>query len=742
MERLLKKFRFLKSRNRGEGKMKRKTVLLVATVVVLLVGSMIGSQFAGFTSAAPGDSVSIPKVINYQGLLTDKDTGESIAGTVDIVFSLYISANVSEAPTPIWEETHSGVTLDNGLFNVILGSINPLSADNFTGARYLGIKVGADEEMTPRQILTSVPYAFQAENANTIEGYTVSTLPIEWANLENVPPGFADGVDNDTTYTAGTSLVLVGTQFSLVASIESDIADNAADITVNAANITVNAANIAANVVNIAANTANITANAAEIATNQVDIANLQNVKQLIHDFVVASGENVTAGDVVTFLDGYVQKGFPAGSEIDYSSEYVFKSDNTFYLSASALSSTKFVVAYNDVANSQYGTAIIGDVTGSTITYGSEYVFNSDSTFPISVTAFSSTKFVVAYKDVGNSNYGTAIIGDVSGSTITYGSEYVFNSGATPSFSATALSSTKFVVTYQDSGNLEYGTAIIGDVTGSIITYGSEYVFNSGAAAFVSATTLSSTKFVVAYTDGGNSNYGTAIIGDVSGSTITYGSEYVFNPAQAVSNTATALSSTKFVVTYRDVPSSNYGTAIIGNVSGSTITYGSEYVFNPGSTNYISAAALSPSSFVVTYQDVPNSGYGTAIIGDVSGSTITYGSEYVFNLSNTTYISTTALSSTNFVVTYQDVGNSNYGTASIGYAYDSNFNIVGIAGESGAEAETVPLIIGGVSDAHSGLTLGELYYATVSGELTTGVTDHKIGLAISESEILLSMQVP
>jgi len=38
---------------------------------------------------------------------------------------------------------------------------------------------------------------------------------VHWNNLTSVPEGFADGVDNDTTYTAGTGLALAGTQFSL-----------------------------------------------------------------------------------------------------------------------------------------------------------------------------------------------------------------------------------------------------------------------------------------------------------------------------------------------------------------------------------------------------------------------------------------------------------------------------------------------------------------------------------------------
>jgi hypothetical protein len=351
---------------------------------------------------------------------------------------------------------------------------------------------------------------------------------------------------------------------------------------------------------------------------------------------------------------------------ISYGSEYVFNSATTSYISVSALDSTHFVVGYRDDGNSNYGTAIIGTISGSTISYGSEYVFNSATTYNISVSALDSTHFVVGYRDNGNSNYGTAIIGTISGSTISYGSEYVFNQASTNYISVSALDSTHFVVGYMDNGNSDYGTAIIGTISGSTISYGSEYVFNSATTYEISISALDSTHFVVGYCDYGNSGYGTAIIGTISGSTISYSSEYVFNSATTYEISISALDSTHFVVGYRDNGNSNYGTAIIGTISGSTISYGSEYVFNSATTYNISVSALDSTHFVVGYQDYSNSYYGTCIIGTISGSTISYGSEYVFNQASTSYISVSALDSTHFVVGYRDSGNSNYGTAIIG----------------------------------------------------------------------------
>ena len=50
-----------------------------------------------------------------------------------------------------------------------------------------------------------------------------------------------------------------------------------------------------------------------------------------------------------------------------------------------------------------------------------------------------------------NSNYGTAAVGEVSGTDITFGSSVVFNSATTYNISATFDSnSNKVVISYQD----------------------------------------------------------------------------------------------------------------------------------------------------------------------------------------------------------------------------------------------------------------------------------------------------
>ena len=55
-----------------------------------------------------------------------------------------------------------------------------------------------------RQELTATPYVL----------YAIASGSVPWLGLTGVPAGFADGVDNDTTYTAGAGLTLTGGAFA------------------------------------------------------------------------------------------------------------------------------------------------------------------------------------------------------------------------------------------------------------------------------------------------------------------------------------------------------------------------------------------------------------------------------------------------------------------------------------------------------------------------------------------------
>jgi hypothetical protein len=104
-------------------------------------------------------------MINYQGFLTDQN-GTALSGSYEISFRLYDEASGNHPW--LWHETHAAVNVENGMFNVLLGSIDTLTAADLQGERFLAIKLAGEIEMTPRMRLASVAYSLQADKAYTL----------------------------------------------------------------------------------------------------------------------------------------------------------------------------------------------------------------------------------------------------------------------------------------------------------------------------------------------------------------------------------------------------------------------------------------------------------------------------------------------------------------------------------------------------------------------------------------------
>ena len=114
--------------------------------------------------------------LNYQGKLTNSSNVAVANTSYQMEFSLYTATS---GGTAIWTETRTGankVTVENGLFSVMLGSVTPLTGIDFNQTLYLGVTIEADSQMTPRKILGAVPAAFEANNANTVGGVASTSL--------------------------------------------------------------------------------------------------------------------------------------------------------------------------------------------------------------------------------------------------------------------------------------------------------------------------------------------------------------------------------------------------------------------------------------------------------------------------------------------------------------------------------------------------------------------------------------
>jgi len=198
----------------------------------------------------------------------------------------------------------------------------------------------------------------------------------------------------------------------------------------------------------------------------------------------------------------------------------------------------------------------------------------------------------------------------------------------------------------------------------------------------------------------------------------------------------------KFVIVYRDGGNSGYGTAIAGQVSGSNLSFGTEVVFNAATTS-TPIIKFKPSvayEFVVAYADLTSS-TGKINVGTVSNTSITFDSATTFNNAGSEEVGMSMVpsSSGKFVVCYADSGNNTYGTAAVWQIGSTNLtstNLIGISAEAASSGATVKINTwGGINESQTSLTIGSDYYAQTNGTITTATGGQKLGTAISATTI-------
>ncbi len=159
---------------------------------------------------------AVPIQLTQQGRIVDQ-TGASVIGTHDLTFRLYINETSN---TPVWSETLV-TSFSNGYYAAILGTnetTNPLDSDVLSlYPLYLELQLDSNTPMSPRQEITSAPYAQISGVAESVEGGIVDAseiqigsipvidgnrnwvgepITIDWSQIQNIPIYVSDGDDN------------------------------------------------------------------------------------------------------------------------------------------------------------------------------------------------------------------------------------------------------------------------------------------------------------------------------------------------------------------------------------------------------------------------------------------------------------------------------------------------------------------------------------------------------------------
>jgi len=442
-----------------------------------------------------------------------------------------------------------------------------------------------------------------------------------------------------------------------------------------------------------------------------------------------------SAGTVSPLVEGSAA----LGSETSYSTGNVEKQGSAFDVNAG-----KIVISYMDGDAGDNGRCIVGTVSGTTISYGTAVVLNSAST-PNTACAYDANaqKIVVSYS---NGNIGTAVVGTISGTTITFGTPVVYNTPGNTNYQNVVYDSNsqKVVIVYQDGGTSDHGTAIVGTVSGTSISFGTKVVFEAAASHYIGACFDSTTnQVVIGYEDQGNSSYGTAIVGAVSGTSISFGTPTVFESAESEwIQMAYDTAAEKVATIYQDVGNSEYGTGIVGTVSGTGISFGSPTVFRTEETDSISLDYNTQASATVITYRLNVAGDGELITATISGTSISFTTPVEVTAEGNNYTTVYDSTAAKTVSAWKDPGVTNDGRSIVSqqaYANLTATNFVGIADAGIATSATGTVVVqGGTVTGLSSLTAGSKYYVQNDGTITTVSSSVNAGLALSTTSLLLN----
>ena len=479
-------------------------------------------------------------------------------------------------------------------------------------------------------------------------------------------------------------------------------------------------------------------------------------------EHAVASGTITSGAPVVVNADGTVgasagSVSFLEGTAVNFSSQF---DGGVGYDSTN----NKIVVAWADESNSKYGSARVGtiDPSDNSVSFGSTAVFESAG---VKVKHGSiahdvaNNKIVIVYKDEGNSNYGTAVVGTISGTSISFGTPVVYSSGINVVSNTATYSPTdeKLLITYR----IGSGRAIVGTVSGTSISFGSEVEYNSSAAASAVSVSYITTagKFCVYYQDssaGYPSVHTEARIATISGTSVSFGSANQISPTSSAANeipnygrSAYDTKNDKMIFTWNESGDGSH--AVVGTVSGTSISTGTAVNFDGESVSADMGVVFDENVgkvFISYKANVSGTNLRKFIIGTVSGTNISFNTEDDFGPNDASTSKHTTVydsGSKRVVIAYDDQSNGEIGYVTVftiaGTAQNlTSENYIGIA-RSGA-ASGAGIIVdtqGAIANNLSGLTPGQSYYVQTDGTLGTTAASPSVfaGTAVSATELIV-----
>jgi hypothetical protein len=464
----------------------------------------------------------------------------------------------------------------------------------------------------------------------------------------------------------------------------------------------------------------------------------------------IASGTIATGQTVILQSDGTVKIATQTPSTTQTSgTANLFASypQNALQACYDSVNKKIVVVLADNTANLN---GYVGTISGTTISFGSVSVATSANYIQAVVLAFNpiAGKFIVFNQQPTN-GYLSAIVGQVVGTSITWGASTAYNGGIPSQACFDAASGNILCTFYQIFDTKPYCLAVSLGV--SSITFGTPVALNANAsstyyqACCYDSNNATSVVFYTVSNGGGGYNLFSRTA-TVSGTTVTLGTETNIdtNGGKYMSAIYDPINQ-KSLITYLLI-GYNYLSCRVITATGSSISSGSRVDIVANS--YVNTWAWSTVDPSTGYINIIWSQYTSTIgvftvVGYISGTTFTFGSSVRQNtIANINGISTVYDENTKKVANFY-YNTTAYSSALITNFYSTNLtstNFLGFSAATYSNGQTATInVISSTDNNQTSLTPGNGYYVQNDGTLSTTAASPSVyaGLALTSTKILV-----
>jgi hypothetical protein len=432
----------------------------------------------------------------------------------------------------------------------------------------------------------------------------------------------------------------------------------------------------------------------------------------------IATGTIPNVATVIIKTDGTVEAVTSSGSPQGVGSATNFTTGTINYRPVACYDPTtqQVIVFFADPANSNYSTAVVGTVSGTSISFGSKYVVNSNNSGANNrlQVAYDTINSKVLFLYVGAANFLRARVGTVSGTALSFGTELqVVASAANELALAFNPSSSNFV--YADYDTSLYGYTILGVLTisGTNVSANTPVGVTGNPTNIRNNLAYEPVSGKLIYTAYRSNNIYSAVL-SVSGTTITQNTYYSVSATNVDVLSMTNAGNNTFAMVYNDFIASTVK-ALAATIAGTVITYGTAITLQSISINGAGSAWDTTNSRVVFAWD------GYMREGTISGTTFTLNSS--LTVSGTAYMSLAFMPNVARVVNaYRGSSNMQaltYKVDTLATNATAN-NFVGFSSGSYSNGQTATIKFRGSRiDGLSSLTPASKYYLQYDGTLAT-----------------------